>query len=65
MGTPSTGGGQSDLVSFRRLIAATTVATFVLIVIGGVVRVSDSGLGCGGTASEPDRGPAQGAALPG
>ena len=32
---------------FRRLVLATGVATFVLIIVGGVVRVSDSGLGCG------------------
>jgi len=32
---------------FRRLALATVVATFLLIVLGGFVRVSDSGLGCG------------------
>jgi heme A synthase len=32
---------------YRRLAFATVAATFVLIVVGGVVRVSDSGLGCG------------------
>jgi heme A synthase len=32
---------------YRRLAVATAIATFVLIVVGGVVRVSDSGLGCG------------------
>lgn len=32
---------------FRRLAAVTAAATFLLIVLGGVVRVSDSGLGCG------------------
>jgi heme A synthase len=32
---------------YRRLAFATVVLTFVLIVIGGIVRVSDSGLGCG------------------
>ncbi len=32
---------------FRRLAGGTAVATFLLIVLGGVVRVSDSGLGCG------------------
>ena len=32
---------------YRRLALWTAVATFVLIVVGGVVRVSDSGLGCG------------------
>src|SRR5829696_385403 len=31
----------------RRLVLATGIATFVLIIVGGVVRVSDSGLGCG------------------
>jgi heme A synthase len=34
-------------VTFRRLVLATGLATFVLILVGGVVRVSDSGLGCG------------------
>jgi heme A synthase len=32
---------------FRRLAFWTGVATFLLIIIGGIVRVSDSGLGCG------------------
>ena len=32
---------------YRRLIVWTAVATFALILVGGVVRVSDSGLGCG------------------
>ena len=32
---------------YRRLALATLVATFLLILLGGVVRVSDSGLGCG------------------
>jgi heme A synthase len=36
---PSTG--------YRRLALATGVATFLLIIVGGIVRVSDSGLGCG------------------
>ncbi len=40
---PSTG--------FRRLALATFVATFVLIILGGIVRVSDSGLGCGPAGS--------------
>jgi heme A synthase len=31
----------------RRLVAATGLATFALIIVGGVVRVSGSGLGCG------------------
>jgi heme A synthase len=33
--------------AFRRLIVATAVATYLLVVMGGVVRVSESGLGCG------------------
>jgi heme A synthase len=39
------------LSRFRRLVGATIVATFVLIVIGGVVRVSEAGLGCGPAGS--------------
>ena len=41
------GGEAAELARFRRLVTATLVATFVLILIGGIVRVSDSGLGCG------------------
>jgi heme A synthase len=33
--------------AYRRLALATVSATFLLIVVGGIVRVSDSGLGCG------------------
>jgi heme A synthase len=36
---------------FRRLVLATGVATFLLILLGGVVRVSGSGLGCGAAGS--------------
>ena len=32
---------------FRRLALVTLVLTFALVVLGGIVRVSDSGLGCG------------------
>jgi heme a synthase len=35
----------------RRLAIATFIATFALIIVGGVVRVSDSGLGCGPAGS--------------
>ena len=47
------GGGDADaaLSRFRRLVTLTLVATFALIVIGGIVRVSDSGLGCGPAGS--------------
>jgi heme A synthase len=44
-------GGAAELARFRRLINATIAATLVLIVIGGIVRVSDSGLGCGPAGS--------------
>ncbi len=37
--------------SFQRLAGATVVATFALIIVGGIVRVSDSGLGCGPAGS--------------
>ena len=36
---------------YRKLVLATGLATFVLIVVGGIVRVSDSGLGCGPAGS--------------
>src|ERR671935_3042022 len=45
------GEANNHLRRFRRLLDATIVATFALIVIGGVVRVSDSGLGCGAAGS--------------
>lgn len=44
-------GGPDPLVRFRRLTAVTLIATFALVVIGGVVRVSESGLGCGPAGS--------------
>ena len=44
-------GEANQLLRFRRLLNATILATFALIVIGGVVRVSDSGLGCGPAGS--------------
>jgi heme a synthase len=51
MPSPAGRGGRDDLARFRRLTAVTIVATFVLVVIGGIVRVSDSGLGCGPAGS--------------
>lgn len=48
MDAPRAGGGGSDeLRRFRRLADLTAIATFALIVLGGIVRVSESGLGCG------------------
>ena len=47
----SGGDAERELARFRRLATATLVATFVLILIGGIVRVSDSGLGCGPAGS--------------
>src|SRR5215210_4231144 len=38
-------------VGFRRLALGTLLATFALVVVGGVVRLSDSGLGCGPAGS--------------
>ncbi len=38
---------EARLETFRRLAYLVAFATFLLIVVGGVVRVSDSGLGCG------------------
>ena len=44
-------GDADELSRFRRLTTLTIAATAVLILIGGVVRVSDSGLGCGAEGS--------------
>jgi heme A synthase len=44
-------GEADELRRFRRLVTATILATFALILIGGAVRVSDSGLGCGAAGS--------------
>ncbi|HEX2071310.1 MAG TPA: COX15/CtaA family protein [Thermoleophilaceae bacterium] len=49
--TPSTAGLSEGAAgpdrTYRRLALATIATTFLLILIGGIVRVSDSGLGCG------------------
>src|SRR3954463_3742801 len=47
MAGPVAGGGGGELRRFRRLADLTAVVTLLLIVVGGIVRVSDSGLGCG------------------
>src|SRR3954468_19825760 len=44
-------GEADELALFRKLAGATIIATFALILIGGTVRVSDSGLGCGAAGS--------------
>ena len=44
-------GARDALARFRVLLNTTIVATFVLVIIGGIVRVSDSGLGCGPAGS--------------
>src|ERR671931_2602985 len=44
-------GEADDLTRILRLLNATILATFALIVLGGFVRVSDSGLGCGAAGS--------------
>jgi heme A synthase len=40
-------GGGEQLRRFRRLADITALVTFLLVVVGGIVRVSESGLGCG------------------
>ena len=44
-------GEADELSRFRRLTGVTIVATLFLVLIGGIVRVSDSGLGCGPAGS--------------
>jgi len=53
LGRP-TAAGAADLRRFRLIAELTAAVTFLLIVVGGIVRVSDSGLGCGpaGSGSE-------------
>ena len=47
MAGPGAGDGGAGLRRFRRLADLTALVTFLLILVGGVVRVSESGLGCG------------------
>jgi heme A synthase len=42
---------EPDRLRFRRLAYLTAALTFALIIVGGVVRISDSGLGCGPAGS--------------
>jgi heme A synthase len=49
--TPSLADPAPALRRFRRLSGVAVAATFLLIVVGGVVRISDSGLGCGAAGS--------------
>ncbi len=49
MSTGSTGAG--DLRRLRLLLTITILTTFVLVIVGGVVRITDSGLGCGPAGS--------------
>ena len=51
MSAVAVSGDAAELGRFRRLVTITIVATFALILIGGIVRVSDSGLGCGAAGS--------------
>ena len=37
---------EPDLTRFAKLAVAAAVATYVLIAVGGLVRATDSGLGC-------------------
>ena len=54
-----------ELRRFRRLADLTALATFALIVVGGIVRVSESGLGCGpGGSGHRGLAALQGAAIP-
>ena len=48
---PSRRGVGADDPAFRTLALGTIFATFLLTILGGVVRVSDSGLGCGPAGS--------------
>lgn len=47
----------AELRRLRRLVELTIVATLLLVVVGGFVRVSESGLGCGPAGSGTDGWP--------
>ncbi|MGH2955792.1 MAG: COX15/CtaA family protein [Solirubrobacterales bacterium] len=57
------GGGGDELGRFRRLSDLTAVAILLLVVIGGIVRVSESGLGCGPAGSGTEGWPLCGGAV--
>lgn len=62
---PRAGGGGDELRRFRRLADLTVLATFALIILGGIVRVSESGLGCGPGGSGTEGWPlCNGSAIP-
>jgi heme A synthase len=44
MSSPAPGG---ELRRLRLFLTITIIATFALVVVGGIVRITDSGLGCG------------------
>ncbi|MDP9189345.1 MAG: COX15/CtaA family protein [Actinomycetota bacterium] len=65
MDGPRAGGGADQLRRFRRLADLTVFATFALILVGGIVRVSESGLGCGPGGSGTEGWPlCNGSAVP-
>ena len=39
-------GSRTSLNRFAKLAVAASIATYLLIVVGGLVRATDSGLGC-------------------
>ena len=51
MTSSTAAGGPEELARFRNLTLGTIAATFLLVIVGGVVRVSESGLGCGPAGS--------------
>jgi heme A synthase len=56
-------GVSGPLDRFRRLSDLTAVAIFLLVVLGGIVRVSESGLGCGPAGSGTEGWPLCGGAV--
>jgi heme A synthase len=44
-------------IGYRRLALLAVALTFLLVIVGGIVRVSDSGLGCGPEGSGTDGWP--------
>lgn len=48
---PASASPDAPTAGFRRLLLTTLAATVALVLVGGVVRLSDSGLGCGPAGS--------------
>jgi cytochrome c oxidase assembly protein subunit 15 len=61
--SPGTATGTIPGPGFRRLVYLAIALTFALVLVGGIVRISDSGLGCGPAGSGAEGWPLCGGRL--